>query len=77
MTQNPTQRAANDTALKPWESIVAKILTAAFFSSVVYLAEKLIIQLIASEYSAAAEMLILIYSSTLSQGSIRTPYHRK
>ncbi|CCG83008.1 Serine/threonine protein kinase [Taphrina deformans PYCC 5710] len=50
MTRNPTQRAENDTGLKSWESIMAKILTAAFFSSAFFLGEKILIQLIALNF---------------------------
>lgn len=50
MTKNPTQRAQNDTGIKSWESIMAKILAAAFFSSAFFLAEKFVIQLIALSF---------------------------
>ncbi|BFZ57231.1 hypothetical protein PYCC9005_004282 [Savitreella phatthalungensis] len=50
MTQNPTQRAEGDTNFSHWESIVAKILTAAMLSSAVYLGERILVQLIAIHF---------------------------
>ena len=50
MTKNPTQRSQGDTGIKPWESIVAKVLTACLLSSAVYLGEKFLIQLIAINF---------------------------
>lgn len=50
MTLNPTQRANNDTGLKGWESICKNILFAALFSTLLFLAEKLLVQLISISY---------------------------
>ncbi len=50
MTRNPDQRADNDTAMKPWASIIQKVLAAALIASLVFLAEKLLIQLISIGY---------------------------
>jgi small-conductance mechanosensitive channel len=50
MTLNPTQRAHNDTSLKEWESVCKNILFAAFFSTLIFLFEKLLIQLISISY---------------------------
>jgi small-conductance mechanosensitive channel len=50
MTLNPTQRAQNDTGLKSWESICKNVLFAAFFSTLLFLAEKLLVQLISISY---------------------------
>ena len=50
MTQNPTQRSLGETGIKPWESIVAKILTACVLSTAVLLAERFLIQLIAINF---------------------------
>lgn len=50
MTRNPTQRARHDTGIKPWEKIIQNILTAALIASLVFLAEKLLIQLISIGY---------------------------
>ncbi|KAK4547637.1 hypothetical protein LTR36_000594 [Oleoguttula mirabilis] len=54
MTRNPTQlalqREKKDTASKEWEDIVEKILAAAVISSLIYLGEKLIVQLISIDY---------------------------
>jgi len=50
MTRNPTQRAHKDTSPKDWESIVQKILGAAVVATLIYLGEKLIIQLISIDY---------------------------
>ena len=50
MCLNPDQRSHNDTGLKYWESIVKDILFAAFFSTLILLAEKLLVQLISISY---------------------------
>lgn len=57
MTRNPTQRSLpkprngpDPTAAKEWENIVQKILAAAVVTSLVFLAEKFIIQLISINY---------------------------
>jgi len=57
MTRNPTQRSLpkttenpNPTGAKEWESIVQKILAAAVVASLIFLGEKLIIQLISINY---------------------------
>ncbi|KAI9794335.1 MAG: hypothetical protein M1835_006637 [Candelina submexicana] len=50
MTRNPDQRAAHDTDMKPWASIIQKVLAAALIASLVFLAEKLLIQLISIGY---------------------------
>ena len=50
MTRNPTQRARHDTGIKHWESVVQKILFAALISSLIFLTEKLLIQLISIRY---------------------------
>jgi small-conductance mechanosensitive channel len=50
MTLNPHQRQIHDTSLKPWESIIKDILFAALISTIMYLAEKLLIQLISISY---------------------------
>ena len=50
MTRNPTQRALHDTGIKHWESVVQKILFAALISSLIFLTEKLLIQLISIRY---------------------------
>ena len=50
MTQNPDAREKNATSLKPWESVVKNILFAALFSTIVFLAEKFLIQLISISY---------------------------
>ena len=50
MCLNPDQRSHNDTGLKYWETIVKDILFAAFFSTLILLAEKLLVQLISISY---------------------------
>ena len=50
MCLNPDQRKHNDTGLKNWESIVKNILFAAVFSTLILLAEKLLVQLISISY---------------------------
>src|SRR5437763_4343889 len=50
MCLNPDQRRNKDTGLKGWEGVVKNILFAAFFSSLILLAEKLLIQLISISY---------------------------
>src|SRR5438034_7848948 len=55
MTQNPDQRAAlevdkNATAIKNWQDIVKNILFAAFISSLILAAEKVLVQLISISY---------------------------
>ena len=50
MCLNPDQRSHNDTGLKNWESIVKDVLFAAFFSTLILLAEKLLVQLISISY---------------------------
>jgi small-conductance mechanosensitive channel len=50
MCLNPDQRSHNDTGLKYWEGIVKDILFAAFFSTLILLAEKLLVQLISISY---------------------------
>jgi small-conductance mechanosensitive channel len=50
MTLNPHQRALHDTSLKDWEGIVKNILFAAFISTLIFLAEKVLIQLISISY---------------------------
>lgn len=50
MTRNPTQRKHKDTGTKDWEAIVQKILAAAVIASLIFLVEKLIIQLISIDY---------------------------
>lgn len=50
MTQNPDQRSRGETGLKPWQNTVKNILFACLFSTVVLLAEKLLIQLISISY---------------------------
>lgn len=50
MTGNPTQRAQKDTGKKPWESVLQNILAAFLVSSLILLAEKLLIQLISISY---------------------------
>ncbi|ORY74137.1 Mechanosensitive ion channel-domain-containing protein, partial [Protomyces lactucae-debilis] len=49
MTQNPDNRKEPG-GTKPWESIMAKLLTAAVLASAVYLGEKILIQLIAVHF---------------------------
>lgn len=50
MTRNPTQRALHDTGIKQWESVIQKILFATLISSLIFLTEKLLIQLISIRY---------------------------
>ncbi|KAK5125693.1 hypothetical protein LTR85_011967 [Meristemomyces frigidus] len=54
MTRNPTQLALQaahkDTSSKDWENIVEKILAAATIASLIFLGEKLIVQLISIDY---------------------------
>ena len=50
MTRNPTQRKLKDTSLHRWESIVNSILSAFFVASLVFLLEKLLVQLISISY---------------------------
>ena len=50
MTRNPTQRALKETGTQGWENIVQKVLGAAVVASLIFLAEKLIIQLISIDY---------------------------
>jgi small-conductance mechanosensitive channel len=50
MCLNPDQRRNRDTGLKYWEGIVKDILFAAFFSTLILLAEKLLVQLISISY---------------------------
>ena len=50
MCLNPDQRSHKDTGLKNWEGIVKDILLAAFFSTLILLAEKLLVQLISISY---------------------------
>ena len=50
MTRNPTQRDRKDTSIKDWEDKVQKILAAALISSLIFLGEKLFIQLLSIGY---------------------------
>lgn len=50
MTRNPDQRAKGDTGIKKWEDVVKNILFAAFISSLVLAAEKILVQLISISY---------------------------
>ena len=50
MTQNPDRRASGDHALRPWQNVIKNILFACLFSTIVLLAEKLLIQLISISY---------------------------
>ena len=50
MTRNPDQRRQGDTGIQHWESIVQKILAAALLTSLIYLGEKVSIQLISVGY---------------------------
>ncbi|KIW19540.1 hypothetical protein PV08_00112 [Exophiala spinifera] len=50
MTLNPDQRARGETGLKDWESVVKNILFACWFSSLLFLAEKFLIQLLSISY---------------------------
>ncbi|BFZ61365.1 hypothetical protein YB2330_002430 [Saitoella coloradoensis] len=51
MTRNPDQRAANDTTTKKWESTIARILAALTLGALLFLAEKVMIQLIAVNFT--------------------------
>lgn len=50
MTLNPDQRARGETGLKDWESIIKNILFACLFSTLLFLAEKFLIQLLSISY---------------------------
>ncbi|KAK5237870.1 hypothetical protein LTR47_000963 [Exophiala xenobiotica] len=50
MTLNPDQRARGETSLKPWESIIKNILFATLFSTLVFLGEKFLIQVLSISY---------------------------
>lgn len=50
MTQNPSQRAAGDTGEKSWEATVKQILFALLICTLIFLAEKALIQLISVSY---------------------------
>lgn len=50
MTQNPSQRANNDTGEKGWEATVKQILFALLICTLIFLAEKALIQLISVSY---------------------------
>ena len=50
MTRNPDQRELHDTGIKDWEDKVQKILAAAMISSLIFLGEKLFIQLLSIGY---------------------------
>ncbi|KAI4125265.1 MAG: hypothetical protein LQ347_005430, partial [Umbilicaria vellea] len=50
MTRNPDRRSEKDTGVQPWENIVQKILAASLITSLIYLAEKVVIQLISIGY---------------------------
>ena len=50
MTRNPNRKFEKNTTVQPWENIVQKILAAALITSLIYLGEKLIIQLISIGY---------------------------
>lgn len=50
MTNNPYQRSIGDTSETSWEKILKKILLAALFASLIWAAEKLLIQLISISY---------------------------
>lgn len=50
MTLNPYARKIGDTKTKDWQVIVRNMLFAALFSSLIFLAEKLIVQLISISY---------------------------
>lgn len=50
MTRNPDQRRDKDTGRKSWEISVQNILVAALLSSIIFLVEKLLIQLISIGY---------------------------
>lgn len=50
MTRNPDTRASGDTSTREWERIVQKVLGAALVSSLIFLGERLFIQLISVNY---------------------------
>lgn len=50
MTLNPDQKAAGDTATKGWEKTIKNILFALLISSLIFLAEKTLVQLISISY---------------------------
>ncbi|KAI9802894.1 MAG: hypothetical protein M1825_002125 [Sarcosagium campestre] len=50
MTLNPDQRAAGDKTPRPWENTTHNVLWAAWISSLIFLGEKLIIQLLSINY---------------------------
>ena len=50
MTQNPDQKAANQTEPKDWETVMEHILAATLITSLIFLAEKLLVQLISISY---------------------------
>jgi hypothetical protein len=50
MTRNPTQRALNDTSVTSWEATIRQILAALTIIALVYLAEKLFIQVVAINF---------------------------
>lgn len=50
MCENPSQRAANDTAEKGWEGTIKQILFALTICAVIYLVEKALIQMISVSY---------------------------
>lgn len=50
MTQNPSQRKNNDTGEKSWEATVKQILFALLICTLIFLAEKTLIQLISVSY---------------------------
>jgi small-conductance mechanosensitive channel len=50
MTLNPYARKINDTKTKDWQATVRNILLAGFFSSLVFLGERLLVQLISISY---------------------------
>ena len=50
MTRNPTQRANKDTGRKHWEDVVQSTLAAILISTLILLAEKVLVQLISISY---------------------------
>jgi len=50
VTRNPTQRGLNDTDVKSWEAILRQLLAALLVISLIYLAEKSFIQLVAFNF---------------------------
>lgn len=50
MTRNPTQRASLHTEIKHWESVIQNILFAFLIASLLFLGEKLLIQLLSIGY---------------------------